>query len=56
MSDTPRVPLQGNIVLSSKIPVILNTEPNRVIIIADNDDPIIVIDDDVTNSVDTTGG
>lgn len=54
MSDTPRVPLQGNIVLSSTIPVILNTEPNRVTIIADKDDPIIVID--TTNSVNPPGG
>lgn len=46
MADTPRVPLQGNVKISSTIPVILNTEPNRVIIIATNDDPIVIVADD----------
>ena len=49
MADTPRVPLQGNVALSSTIPVILNTEPNRVTIIATADDPIIIIADDETD-------
>ncbi len=46
MTDTPRVPLQGNVNVSSTIPVILNTEPNRVVIIAIADDPIVIIADD----------
>jgi len=49
MKDTPRVPLQGNVALSPTTPVIRNTEPNRVIIIATNDDPIVIIADDETD-------
>jgi len=46
MADTPRVPLQGNIALSSIIPIVYNSEPNRVVIIATADDAIVIIADD----------
>lgn len=53
MTDTPRVPLQGNVILSPTKPIIFNSEPNRVTIIATNSDAIVIIADDETD-VDTS--
>ena len=46
-----RFPLQGNVRLSSVQPVVTNFPSASIVIIAEDSDPVIVIDDDVTNSV-----
>jgi hypothetical protein len=51
MADTPRVPLQGNVVLSPTAPSVEGSD-GKTVIIADGDVVIVVIDDGVAMSVD----
>ena len=50
MTDTPRVPLQGNIIISRVAPSV-ETSDGKIIVIADHDDLITIIDDSADESV-----
>jgi hypothetical protein len=49
MADTPRVPLQGNIASSKYAPSVENSV-GQIVIIASDESPMVVIDDDIENT------
>jgi len=50
MTDTPSVPLQGNIALSRSVPSV-ESSVGKIIIIADSYDPVVIIDDGISNVI-----